>query len=446
MVPIGIAAPIAVVTARSRRLRVFTLGTLLLTLGAVWMTTRASSWLWTSSAEILLEKLQFPWRWQVVVTFGVALLLTLCVESLYRIRRLPAFTVPLLAVILSAYLLAYPLVRLNYPADDTSYRDISAASLWQEGLKSGYTEFMPIWMTEEHWAIGGAPSEPIPVIDAIDSVAVVPTRAGLLQQQFQVTTENAFRLRFHQFYFPAWRVTIDGVQVDTQPATNLALASVMVPPGTHTVELAWGATRAVWLGRALTAVGWVVVLALLSQSVSGSYAIRSGWRALLPSDRRHWPLAVWLAVGAFMAVVSSGITARAWDVSAIGADYGGIRLEGVRQLASAHAGEVVPVQLTWFVKDSEEPVRAFVHLRDDADAGIAQYDGPPGGEYTPYPRWTPGMIIHSTHHITIPASLPPGTYRLVAGLYRPDISHDPLVPLGNTDSPYLEIGRLQVVP
>ena len=486
ILPIGFAAPIAVVATQARERRLFTLVTLLLTLAAVWMTTDASAWLWTSS-EILLGKLRFPWRWQVFVAFGAALLVAACMEPLCRIRRLPAFTMPLLGVALSAYLIAFPLVNLDYPTGvDSSYREISPSALGQWGL-----DFLPIWAFEEfeEFGVNGrAPSSSTPNLDAIDSVAVVPTRAGLLQQQFQVTASHSFRLLFHQFYVPAWRVTIDGVQVATQTATNLALTGVTVPPGTHTVELAWHATRAVWLCRVLTAIGWVVVFAMLRQVVKGSGPLRRGrdtesnaasatapesWllglRGLVrsfrlsaqgplrlksrevtppdpPADRWNWPLVVWLAGGALMVVAASGITTRTRDLAATGADYGDIRLEGVLPPPPTRAGDVATVQLTWFVKDYGELVSAFVHLVDEAGAAISQHDLPPSGQYyTPYPLWTPGLLLHSEHNIPIPASLRPGRYRLLAGLYRLDASNESLVPK-NADSSRLEIGMLEVLP
>ena len=240
-------------------------------------------------------------------------------------------------------------------------------------------------------------------------------------------------------------VGVGGVKVDAQPATNLAFASVTVPPGTHTVELAWGATRVVWLGRFVTAIGWVVVFVLLLKADNRSGILRRRRDSDPPTGRRHWPLVVWLAAGAFLLAAASGITAGAWDVAVIGADYGGIRLEGVLPPPPTRAGDVANSQLTWFVKDYGTPVSAFVHLVDEAGAVIAQDDGPPGGAYTPYPRWSPGLILHSTQNITVPASLPPGNYRLIAGLYYPATPLEPLVPM-NADSPRLEIGRLEVLP
>ena len=466
VIPIVIAAPLAAVFRQSRPFRLFTLVTLLLTLGAVGMTTDASAWLW-ASGELLLEKLQFPWRWHMFTAFGAALLLAACLESLRGLRRLPAFAMPLLGVLLSAYLVASALVRLDYPAGDyNSYEDISMTlkghiqMLFSDG--STGRDFMPVWTSESLEESGYEPWAASPNLNALDSVSVVPTRTGLLQKQFQVTSQQPFQLLFHQFYFPAWRVTVDGVQVETLPASNLALISGLVPSGTHTVELEWGATRAVWFGRALTAIGWVVVFVLLSKAVKLSPTHASGrdndlhvapvpknWNVgpfLPPLFLRYGPLAIWFAVGAFMVVAASGTAVRTWDITAIGADYGGIRLEGIQSTPPTRAGDVAPVHLTWFIKDYPEPMTAFVHLVDEAGNKVAQQDVPPGGAYyTPVPLWAPGLVLHSIHDLTIPASLPPGQYRLLAGLYYRDYPHESLVPL-HSDSSRLEIGMVEVLP
>ena len=466
VLPIVIAAPLAVLPRRSRAIRLFTLVTLLLTLGAVGMTTDTSAWLW-ARGEFLLDKLQFPVRWFTFIAIGTALLLAACLESLCRIRRLPAFSMPLLGVLLSMYLIAYALVRLDYPTgDDTSNQDISVTlkghiqMLFSEGTIG--RDFMPIWTYESLEETGYEPWTRSPNLNAIDAASVVPTRTGLLQKQFRVTAQQPFRLLFHQFYFPAWRVSVDGVQVDTLPASNLALISGLVPSGTHTVELEWGATRAVWFGRALTAIGWVVVFVLLSKVVKLSptrfrgrdnelHAApkpqnRSAAPSLPSTFLRYWPLVTWFAVGAFMVVVSSGVTVRTWDMKAIGADYGGIRLEGMQPTPPTRAGDVAPVQLTWFIKGYPEPMTAFVHLVDEAGNKVAQQDVPPGGAYyTPLPLWAPALVLHSNHNLTIPATLPPGQYRLFAGLYYREYPHESLVPL-HSDSSRVEIGMVEVLP
>ena len=452
VIPIALAALLGAWKMRQRNLRILMLVSLLMTLGVVWMMVDASAWFWIRG-EALLEHIRFPWRWQMFAALGVALLLAASLESLRNAGRAPAFVVPLLSVLISVYLFASASVRLDYETiEETPYIDIWTSSwegwLWHRENSPWGRDFLPIWTDrkiDEAANAGRQPWEHAPNLDAIGSASVAPTRAGLLQQRFLVSTEKTFRLLFHQFYFPPWRVAIDGVQADAQRATGLALMSVEIPPGTHTVELAWGPTRAVWLGRILTTLGWVVVFALMFWASRVAGTKRDQLDSVHSRFRRLWPLVGWVAFGSFMLVAASGITARTWDSAPIGADYGKIRLEGVRSMPPVRAGEVAPVHLTWFVKGAGEPVSAFVHLVDETGMGVSQHDGPPGGLHSTYQRWSPGLLLRSTHNITIPDSLPPGRYRLIAGLYYPDQSPEPLLPL-NGDSPRLEIGTLDVLP
>ncbi len=456
-IPIGAFAIYVVVASKARNLRFFTLVVLSSTILAVWLTTTASYWLW-AGVEILFEKLQFPWRWQMFVAFGTSLLLAACLEQLQTLPRLPAYTVPVVSITIPMLIVFYSTVGLDYPTgDDSRYKEISAPALWQlnsqiwerdsEGNRVGSwpREFLPVWVDVDPRSIGGPPFEELQMPDSNETLAVVPVRWGLLQHQFQVTTQQAFRLLFHQFYFPSWQVTLDGIQAKIEPASQLALASVQIPPGTHDVVLAWGPTRSVWLGRFLTAVGWSAVFALLYLGSRGAGTVWSGRKSSLRASRRYLPLGGWLAIGALMVVAASGITDRTWEVSAIGADYGNIRLEGVRPPPPTRSGEVAAVQLWWSVKTVGVPVSAFVHLVDETGMGVSQHDGPPGGQYTPYPRWVPGLVLNSTYYISVPETLSPGTYRIVAGLYFPDISYEPLVPL-NGGNARLEIGTLEVLP
>ena len=456
-IPIGICALYVVVATKARNLRLFVFVVLSSTIVAAWLTTGASYWVW-AGAEFLFEKLQFPWRWQIFVAFGTSLLLAACLEQLQVLRRLPAYTAPTLFLALSTYIVIYSTVGLDYPTgDDARYKEISAPALWRlnsqswerdaEGNRVGSwpREFMPVWINVDPRSIGGPPWEEQPMPDSNETLAVVPVRWGLLQHHFQVTSQQEFRLLFHQFYFPHWQVTLDGKQVQVEPASQLSLASVRVPPGTYDVVLAWGPSRSVWIGRFLTAIGWTTVFALLYLGSRGAGTVWPISRSSFRNYRHFLPLGGWLAIGALMVLAASGIADRTWEVTALGVDYGNIRLEGVRPPPPTRAGEQATVQLWWSAKTAGVPVSAFVHLVDETGMGVSQDDGPPGGQYTPYQRWEPGLVLNSTHHITVPESLSPGNYSLVAGLYFPDISHEPIVPL-NGGNARLEIGVLQVLP
>jgi len=272
LIPLGVIALLIILTKRVEHLLIM----LLLTAGAIWLTTDSSAWLWNSNA--LWGKLQFPWRWHTMIAFGTALLLAFSTEQLFQNRRLPRPAIPLLTIALSAYLLAYSWMGLHYPAAELSQLEISKNTMWQWDSANGQVgatwtgEFLPIWVTEQRWAIGREPSEPVGFIDdqaenGDDSTVITPLRMDLLQHEFRVQTDHAFKMILHQFYFPAWQVTIDDLgRVDTEATTDLGLLSVTVPPGDHTVTFTWASTQAVWLGCILAVIGWLAVLMLLSQA------------------------------------------------------------------------------------------------------------------------------------------------------------------------------------
>ena len=456
-IPIGIVAMYVTLAAKARELRLFTLVTLSSTIFAVWLTTSSSFWLWERAA-FLLEILQFPWRWQVFVAFGTPLLLAACLEHFRRMRGMPTSTVAIVFLILSTLIPIYSIIGLDYPmGEDSRYQDISTQSLWkmnaqeweldEQGKRVGTwpQEYMPVWVDADIRLIAGVLWEQPPMPDSNESLAIVPLRTGLLRHEFQVSTQKTFSLLLHQFYFPPWRAWIDGIPARVEPAGHLTLASVEIPPGSHNVVFAWSPSSSVWFGRLLTAIGWIAIFALLNVEAKRPVTSRLGRGNILLSYRRYLPLVGWLAVGAMIVGVASGIADRTWEVTEIGADYDNIRLEGVRHPSSTRAGEVVQVHLTYAVKTPGVPVSAFVHLVDETGMGVSQHDMPPGGNYLPYTLWEPGQVLHSTHNIMVPEALSPGTYRLVAGLYLPDLSPEPLMPL-NGDTARLEIGALQVLP
>jgi 4-amino-4-deoxy-L-arabinose transferase-like glycosyltransferase len=80
------------------------------------------------------------------------------------------------------------------------------------------------------------------------------------------------------------------------------------------------------------------------------------------------------------------------------------------------------LQVTLFWTASQTPDQdytVFVHLYDVAGELRASHDGPPLYGYLPTREWKIHEIIPDRHDIPLPGDLPPGQYRLVAGMYDP---------------------------
>jgi hypothetical protein len=61
----------------------------------------------------------------------------------------------------------------------------------------------------------------------------------------------------------------------------------------------------------------------------------------------------------------------------------------------------------------------FVHLAGSDGVPLAQHDGQPQDGRYPTSVWQKGDIVADAHELALGAGLPPGEYRLMAGLYDP---------------------------
>jgi hypothetical protein len=74
------------------------------------------------------------------------------------------------------------------------------------------------------------------------------------------------------------------------------------------------------------------------------------------------------------------------------------------------------VTLTWQSVTAVQDRQVFVHIYNSSGKVAAQDDGIPAQGFAPTSWWRPGDVITDTHIILL-ANLPPGTYRVTAGMY-----------------------------
>jgi hypothetical protein len=85
-------------------------------------------------------------------------------------------------------------------------------------------------------------------------------------------------------------------------------------------------------------------------------------------------------------------------------------------------GDTLDLRLYWLTsKTPPIDYKVFVHLSRPDDSGtVVQVDEPPllGQGFTTH--WDPGELVIDEHQLPIDGSIPPGIYRVLIGLYRPD--------------------------
>jgi hypothetical protein len=84
-------------------------------------------------------------------------------------------------------------------------------------------------------------------------------------------------------------------------------------------------------------------------------------------------------------------------------------------------GGRVPLTLVWQAQTAPAVDYAiFVQLRDSANTTLASADHQPYRGLVPTSTWPAGAVIQEMAWLELPADIPPGSYNLYVGLYRPD--------------------------
>ncbi|MDY7077144.1 MAG: hypothetical protein SXV54_09495, partial [Chloroflexota bacterium] len=314
-----------------------------------------------------------------------------------------------------------------------------------------------------------APIHPMPTLvesytgaGPVDRVnrAVLPDGAtleivehGPLHDRFAISTPKKFVLRLYTFYFPGWRATVDGEEVEIEVAGPEGFITLQVPEGEYQVLVRFEDTLPRTTGWVISTVGLVmlVIALLLIPPISNP-------RSHIPDYQPPvWLGGVFLLFVIFKAVVIdprddwlryTSPPGQAWAAQhERRANFGGqVQLLGYdlpRQ--QVRSGETVPVVLYWHALTSlGADYQSFVHLARPLHILWGQEDhlNPAG---LPTTRWPLDKYVWDEYEIRILPGTPPGEYVLNVGLYsRPGNYRLPLYDEGQAVSDSVVIASVEV--
>jgi hypothetical protein len=135
-----------------------------------------------------------------------------------------------------------PLMTIEF---ELEYTDMRGMTAWTE-------EFPTDSPLVEQYLTGG----PLVTAEALAPGATVEMiRAGGASDELWVRSAEGTPLQFYTYYFPGWRVFVDGQRLpdsDLRPEPPYGLLTIDVPAGEHHVLLRWGDTPLRLLGKVLT--------------------------------------------------------------------------------------------------------------------------------------------------------------------------------------------------
>ena len=212
--------------------------------------------------------LQFPWRLLALTSVTLSILAGFSVGKLAP----PATSLhaPTLILALVAVLASYPYTLPQYtptPASaegpllsiefELEYEDMRGMTAW--------TEVMPPDSPLVAQYLAG---DPLVTAEALaPGASVEMIRAGGASDELWVRSESGTTLRFYTYYFPGWRVYVDGERLPQEalrPDPPYGLLTVEIPPGEHHVLLRWGDTPLRLGAKAVTLASLLLALALFA--------------------------------------------------------------------------------------------------------------------------------------------------------------------------------------
>ncbi len=209
-----------------------------------------------------LEFLQFPWRFLTLAIFAASFLSGAIV--LVIPRKISLFLISLIILLNANYFRP----RQWYP-DMTDAQKFSGKS-WQLLITSGIFDYLPKWAPMP--PVDPAPGDIRFVSgDGIYSTLVKKTN----RQEYLVTTWTPTAVaELQTYYFPGWKIWVDGKEVGIDPSRDKLLGRMQVDltPGKHQILARFTNTPIRTIGNTLSLLSWLVLLAFLIRS---NYKVKS---------------------------------------------------------------------------------------------------------------------------------------------------------------------------
>jgi hypothetical protein len=221
----------------------------------------------------LAALIQFPWRLLALTAVALSILSGLALPHASRLTPHASHLTPALILSVVAVLASFPYTLPQYtpiPASadgpllsiefELTYTDMRGMTRWTQ-------EMPPDSPLVAQYQAGG-PLEKLVTAEALaPGASLEMIRAGGASDEMWVRSSQGTALRFYTYYFPGWRVYVDGQRLPDsalRPETVYGLLTVDIPPGEHHVLLRWGDTPVRLTGKILTLACLALALALVA--------------------------------------------------------------------------------------------------------------------------------------------------------------------------------------
>jgi len=194
---------------------------------ALFLTHERSIFIWKNAP--LLEFLQFPWRFLIIGTF-VFSLASGSLALLFKNKRQKA-AVTLTVLVISVFLFLgyfHPSQWINI----TDQEKFSGSNLLKQEVTSIF-DYLPIYA--QHPPEKASPNIPV-FIEGLGNIVAGGRKSNSQEWSLVVESQNA-QVELPGFYFPGWKVYVDGRETTPDYSNELGLMRVALDSGEHNITV-----------------------------------------------------------------------------------------------------------------------------------------------------------------------------------------------------------------
>lgn len=196
-----------------------------------------------------LRQFQFPWRFLSIIIFTSSVLSAFAIINLKFLRKKSVYAFCIFAIIFST---------IFYWAPYQGYQKIDEKYYWNFPDSTNYfAEVNTIWMAHE-------PTEyPEKRIDLVSGKAVISDiKLSPTKHTYIVTASNETFIVDRTYFYPGWKVTVDGkkVPIQFQDQNYRGLITFNVPEGKHYVVVQYSSNMISKISNTITLIALMILL------------------------------------------------------------------------------------------------------------------------------------------------------------------------------------------
>jgi len=205
----------------------------------------------------LLKFVQMPWRLLTIITFAFSFLAG-AIMVFFKDRPSANY----IFVFVIGLMILMPLKLSS--SDHFSKMDKNGI---QNNLSNyvflGEGEYTPKWVQVPPLAF---PPQKFEIVQGAGQFSQY-TRVSAVEYRIQINADQPSLVCFHSFYFPGWRVFIDGQEAQINPNNKYGLILFVVPQGNHQIRTAFYSTEIRNIGTIISCLGFFLIAVILLRRV-----------------------------------------------------------------------------------------------------------------------------------------------------------------------------------